>query len=561
VSRDALRARLQRAESAIATAYRSCSACDEWPAATASLIDGDSAQSMLGPNPWPAAGGACPTCGRRPSWALTVTVVDSIAEADVVRSASRPDEPHIAVTRHQADFLRCESKTAVFIGGLGAGKSVAAALWLLLRLVRYPRARHYVIGTTFAMLKAGTHITLRGLLDDLGWSYTYNRSTLTIAIESGPARGAEVLFWSSETFTTTKGLEVDSCVVEELAEWQSAESAFAYISGRLRQSPPASRHHPDIEPRLRVASNPPQSLSHFVYERFIAPPDDAEAAKARPTVFLTRTLDNPLIPQRDEYVAMLRAIMSPSVFRSQVLGEFVEIGAMRVYEQFTHRLHVRDKVEGIGAVRYDPTKPLAVGLDFGSRMGVAIMMQVHRLTAAVKGLQSVVVFVVDEIAVESSYTQKILDAFADRYRGSQQPASVYWYGDATGERAGSTGPADWEIVRRFLSARGYAGEVKKDSTNPLKVDRVAAMNHKLLDADGNVGLVVAPHCKTLIRDLATVKWKDVGTGRIIDHGKAGEAILSHASDGAGYFVAYEFGVMPRARGVVHDHPFGRWRER
>ena len=524
----------------------SCSSCRTWPNAKATLVDDTGEHSLLGPTPWSDVD-KCPDCDRSPSWSLRCVVVDSIAASEAVRALSRPNAPQIALTRHQGAFLRCESKTAVFIGGLGAGKSVASALWLLLRLVRYPRGRHFVIGTTYAMLKGGTHITLRGLLDDLGWSYVYNRSSLTIAIAGGPARGAEVQFWSSETFSTTKGLEVDSCVVEELAEWQNAESAFAYITGRLRQSPPSARNYPELVPSMRIASNPPQSLSHFVYEAFVAPPEDEDAAKARPTVFLTRTLDNPLIPQRDEYVAMLRATMSTSVFRSQVMGEFVEIGASRVYERFQHRLHVKATVPGLPPVAYDPKLPIVVGLDFGPRMGAAALMQVHRLASPVRGHQRVMVYVVDEIAVENSYTQALLDEFERRYP-SGNVDRILFYGDATGERVSGSGAgeADWAIVRKFMQTRGYVGEIKKDTTNPLKIDRTGTFNFKLQDTNDDVGILVAPHCKVMVKDLTVVKWKD-GVTRVIDHGKSGQPILSHMSDAASYFVAYEFN--PRESGV------------
>ena len=524
----------------------SCSSCRTWPNAKAMLIDDGGEHSLLGPSPWSEVD-ECPDCDRRPSWSLRCVVVDDIPASEAVRALSSPNAPQIALTRHQGTFLRCEAKTSVFIGGLGAGKSVASALWLLLRVVRYPRGRHYTIGTTFQMLRAGTHLTLRGLLDDLGWSYTYNRSTLGITIESGPARGAEVNFWSSETFTTTKGLEVDTAVVEELSEWQNAESAFAYIIGRLRQSPPSARYHRDLVPQLRVAANPPQSLSHFVYTAFIAPPEDEEAAKARPAVFLTKTLDNPLIPQRDEYVAMLRATMSTSVFRSQVMGEFIEIGASRVYERFQHRLHVKALVHGLPPVAYDPKLPIVVGLDFGPRMGAAALMQVHRLASPVRGYQRVMVYVVDEITVENSYTQALLDEFERRYPSSKVDR-ILFYGDATGERVSGSGAgeADWAIVRRFMQTRGYVGEIKKDTTNPLKIDRTSTMNFKLQDTNDDVGILVAPHCKAMVKDLTVVKWKD-GTTRVIDHGKSGQPILSHISDAASYFVAYEFN--PRESGV------------
>jgi len=73
-------------------------------------------------------------------------------------------------------------------------------------------------------------------------------------------------------------------------------------------------------------------------------------------------------------------------------------------------------------------------------------------------------------------------------------------------------------------------------------DRVNAVNAKLLNAAGAVGVFVDPRCKRLIKDYEQVKWKADSNGNILGDIDKSSKDLTHISDAVGYLIDAEFGM-------------------
>ena len=76
--------------------------------------------------------------------------------------------------------------------------------------------------------------------------------------------------------------------------------------------------------------------------------------------------------------------------------------------------------------------------------------------------------------------------------------------------------------------------------HPSHIDRLNALNRKLLDAEGNVGMTVDPKCVYLIKDLEQVQ-RDKKGG--IDKS---QIELTHSLDACSYAISYKFPVISRA---------------
>ena len=105
---------------------------------------------------------------------------------------------------------------------------------------------------------------------------------------------------------------------------------------------------------------------------------------------------------------------------------------------------------------------------------------------------------------------------------------------------GIRGPVPpWEIIREEFKTSPY-----KRNVNPAVMNRVNAMNARLCNAKGEVGLVVdQDRCPLLVRDLEQVR--NIPGTRELD--KKHNLQLTHASDAIGYFVPYEYPVLAETR--------------
>jgi hypothetical protein len=110
------------------------------------------------------------------------------------------------------------------------------------------------------------------------------------------------------------------------------------------------------------------------------------------------------------------------------------------------------------------------------------------------------------------------------------------YGDPSGKSGKTTGPSDHAVIREVFPYATWC----IPTAAPHVRDRVAAMNARCETMDGRRHLRVDPSCVRLIADLEQVIFKDNG-----DLDKTSNALLTHISDAAGYWVHSVWPVRPR----------------
>ena len=135
----------------------------------------------------------------------------------------------------------------------------------------------------------------------------------------------------------------------------------------------------------------------------------------------------------------------------------------------------------------------------------------------------------DEIRLKNSNTEEM----ARKMKAIEPNIEVY--PDPAGSaRSTTSNKSDHQILRDF----GFLIRAKK--SHPSHIDRLNALNRKLLDADGNVTMTIDPKCVYLIKDLEQVQ-RDKKGG--IDKS---QIELTHSLDACSYAISYKFPVVSNA---------------
>jgi len=489
----------------------------------------------------------------------------------------------IPVTPGQAEWLRYKGKTAGVDGGVASGKTFIHSDWVgVLRAGEFPLSQSLIVGATRKQVKEGTLVTFKQRLDDIGIKYRENLSDLSIRLLNGPMRGHRIQAgWvENRAFLRFKSMEFDTIWCDEVQIWGNGHEALLYLFTRNRPSPWVAscvervrRAHelgiePDakdlkyaaMQPQLRFSFNPPWTTTHWLHTTYIDPVDDegnsTEGGKDdvgnEVRLFRWSTLDNTLLPRREEYIANLRKTMPPDVFRIEVLGESGDVGVGRAYTSFIKSRHtsaVPDlphvaKVGDRYEIQYAPDRPLVWMHDFGVNPRVYNIGQVHRLPKPVAGYQDMLLYILAEAWIMNGDTLKAIGDFVERFPAGQWPR-VFVYGDASGKNPSApTGESDFGLLQSDPRLKPYRISIHKRDGNPPIVDRVVAVNTKLLNADDQIGVLFHPRVKRTITDFQQTRW--IEGKRKLDHGSPAKGIfLTHLSDDVGYMIEREWPIKIR----------------
>ena len=134
----------------------------------------------------------------------------------------------------------------------------------------------------------------------------------------------------------------------------------------------------------------------------------------------------------------------------------------------------------------------------------------------------------DEIRLTNSNTEEMAQEIIKRW-----PEVKRVYPDSAGSaRSTTSNRSDHQILRDFQF------QVIAKKANPPVKDRLNALNRKLKDANGKIGMTVDPKCLYLIKDLEQCQRDKSGS---ID--KRSDDSLSHALDACSYLVAYRWPIV------------------
>jgi hypothetical protein len=420
---------------------------------------------------------------------------------------------------------------ALYVGGVGSGKSFTGTLLGLTLCRKYPGLNALVTADTYTLIRDSTRKIWEELLDPdliLSWTRTpdilrfKNGSTVTFKHAGENLKSAEYGFIHIE-----EGSQLDY-------------DRFIQVLARLRQKA-RPEWGSDFRLRLIITTNPEESPGWLdrTFKR-------REKQDARFRVVTAPTSENlHLMASNPGYLSMLQNSMDDEMQRIYLEGETGNLGAGYVYYKFAYDKHVSDTAV------YDPAIPLCLSMDFNVSFMYASIWQKRRLrrinqkTGATEFYE--VAWCIDEIAHKrSSDTQAVCDEFLRRY--TRHMAGVHVYGDPSGfSRDTRSARNDYDIVRSSLSALpGFVFYVSGNDAARMdfRIRNRTVIVNKLFE---NGDIVINPSCKYMIRSMQETRW-ETGKGESWSKHKVSspdsdDFVVDHPGDTADYFFAKEFSHM------------------
>ncbi len=405
----------------------------------------------------------------------------------------------------QAQFLALPTRIKGFSGPVGSGKS-AALVCEAIRQAFINRSRQGLLAApTFTMLRDATLTSLFRAIEGQDLDYELRKADGELTI-SGP--DSVVLLRSLEEPERLRGTNLAWFAIDELS--YARQEAWLRLEARLRD--------PKAQKLCGFGVWTPQGHD-WIYEKFVREPVAGYGCvRAKPFENLF------LLEMTPDYYERLESSYDPKFYQQEVLGEYLNSKADRVYYCFDRKVH-------LARHKYDPARLLLWALDFNVAPMSSVVLQRHEDRLAV----------IDEIVLGRATTEEACLEFENRYKGHS--AGIQIFGDASGRNMHTTGMTDYTILQNSLYKAGFRDvKLRVPPGNPPVLSRVQKVNGLLTNVLGEVRLEIDPRCNELIKDFEEVMFKpDSG---IVD--KTSDPSRTHLSDALGYAIWAMFGDKARA---------------
>ncbi|MFZ0936418.1 MAG: terminase large subunit domain-containing protein [Bryobacteraceae bacterium] len=404
----------------------------------------------------------------------------------------------------QKSFHDLTARFKGFSGPIGSGKSQALCQEAIRLSYLNPRRMGLLGAPTYQMLRDATQATLFEILDSNRIPYEHNKAENTLRMRD---TGSRIVFRPVDEFERLRGTNLAWFGLDELT--YTPEAAWLRLEGRLRD--------PKAQRLCGFAVWTPKGYD-WVYRKFVDGPTKGYG------VVVAQPYENRfLLAKVPDFYDRLRESYDEQFFQQEALGTYLSLSGGTVYSSFA-------RAQNMTEVGPDQRLPLLWALDFN----------VDPMSSLVVQIAGGKVRVLDEIVVRNGTTMEACEEFLKRY--PEHWAGVHIYGDASGNQRQTTGASDYEMIREYFQAHsGMTLQYHVPRTNPSVRERINLTNAKLRSATGEVGLLVDPKCKELIKDLEQVTYK--ADSNAID--KDRDRMRTHLSDALGYLLWQECRTLPK----------------
>lgn len=279
-------------------------------------------------------------------------------------------------------FVGLNSRFKGFSGPVGSGKSAALCFEAVRQSFLNFGHRGLLAAPTFAMLRDATLTGLFDLADRMDLEYDLKKADGEIWLKA--ISDGMMLLRSLEEPERLRGTNLAWFGIDELS--YTREEGWLRLEARLRE--PKANH------LCGFAVWTPQGHD-WIFKRFIRKPVVGYG------VVLAKPFENKhVLAQTPDYYERLENSYDPRFYRQEVLGEYINSRADRVYACFNAAVHVVKHW-------YDPKKPLLWALDFNVAPMSSVLVQTFDGKLAV----------IDEIVLDRATTDEACAEFENRYRG------------------------------------------------------------------------------------------------------------------------------------------------
>lgn len=430
------------------------------------------------------------------------------------------DTLELVLSPKQAEFFTADDPWVAFVAGRGGGKTYIGGRWAWGTAMQYPGTVGLITANSYRQLIQATLKPLFAFLAEIEQPYRFNTAPpkewgYTSAFKKHDGiisfpNGSQIVTRSLENYDDIRGSEFGWAWCDEVRD--TKEEAWKVMLACLRGKGPR---------QLRVTSTP--NGYDFLYELFVEQPRNRPAIRPRRRLITSSTLDN-VRNLGEDFVDMLRSSYDADFAKQEIEGQFINVGVGQVYPTFDRTVHISNRYG------YDPYRELILSADFNVEPMCWVVIQQF------DGVDVVIGEIVRErTRAGYSSTESAAMDFCEVYGDHQHDIHVYgdYYG---GSRTTQTTYTDYDVMLQVLRERqprpvALLARSAEKGGNPPVVDRVTAVNSRFRNSLGEVRLMIRPECKTLIKDLERVTWKENVARREIDKR---DRDLTHASDALGY---------------------------
>ena len=377
---------------------------------------------------------------------------------------------------YQYEFITSNVGNLVLTAGVGCGKTLAGAYFVLRMVSEFPKTDGLIVANTFAQLNNATLNVLFEVCDELGISYEKSLSRKQIKIMN-----TTIYCYSLENYDNIRGIEVGWIYADEFF-LNKSKAAYDVIKTRLRCN----------KGPLFFRGTTTKNGFNWGYDLYDSPSSSSEF-----NTIGAKTEDNSFLPEK--FVKDLEndyGSKDNPLYKQEVLNEYVNLTAGCIYWSFDRKQHVKPVV-------LNPAHHTYLGTDFNIDAINAVFVQY------VNGI----FYVGKEICLDetNANTFRLAEELSKETMSLPHRSIVP---DSTGKaRKTSSQKSDHEI----LKDAGFRLEV---TTNPLIRDRQNSVNRAI--AAGKV--IIDPSCTHIIKELETLSSRD----------KEGE--VAHISVALGYVI-------------------------
>ena len=394
---------------------------------------------------------------------------------------------HINAIRKE--ILSDSNRFKVLVCGRRWGKTVLSLMYLMKDPFQ-ANERRWFITPTYRQGKMIVFPILRQMFQGFTGA-KLNESEMSVVFNNG----AELAVKGADNEHNLRGVELTKCVMDEMA----------YIKPHVWEEIVYPMLATTQGCALFIGTPNGYDTMYDLYSRGQSDPDWKS--------WQFKTIDGGFVPA-DE-IAKAKKTMDPVRFRQEFEASFETTGNRAAWN-FDRNIHVKKAAE-LSSYKW-------WGCDFNvDYMSAVLACQYTDGT----------IHYYDEIRLKNSNTEEM----ARKMKAIEPNIEVY--PDPAGSaRSTTSNRSDHHILRDY----GFVIRAKK--AHPSHIDRLNALNRKLLDADGNVTMTVDHKCKYLIKDLEQVQ-RDKKGG--IDKS---QIELTHSLDACSYAIAYKFPVISRASSTM-----------
>lgn len=419
----------------------------------------------------------------------------------------------ICIKHNQGSIFQDQHRFLVVVCGRRFGKTTTLLLKMFQRACQVPGLHGYC-APTYKQAKLIAWKILKAIIPAHYMVGKPNESDLMITLKNG----SEIRLFGMDNAENLYGIKLHTGILDEFDQMDPDKidnvirPAVSDTMGPLWYcgTPDASRGQiKDLFNKVRVDQKDGKRLDWNTYH--------------------FQSIDGGYIDKAE--IASAKEELDERTYRQQYEATF-ETAEGKVYYSFDFDNCV------LSDIAYNPRLPVCMCWDFNVDPFCISFAQKLPIVNHETRKTNYDIHVFDELVIRNSNTPEMCREALKRPWMTNHSAGLNIYGDASGNsRSTKSSLSDYQIIQDLLGhAPGFDMRIK--DSNPLVKDRINAVNSKIKSYDGKYHLFIHPKCKTIIKDLMDVQRKP-GTN---DLDKSNQE-LTHASDGIGYFVEYEFPVV------------------